>query len=79
MNEDIPEAIIDGTMLRAKFLTSRSIEDRKTYNKHRNYRVSLACKIKKDYYNNLDYKKIIDNKSLWKYVKPLFTEKKRDI
>ena len=35
----------------------------------------LLIKIKKDYYNNLDYKRIIDNKLFWKYVKPLFPEK----
>ena len=47
----------------------------KAYNKQRNYCVWLIRKLKKDYYNNLDNKKIIDNKSFWKYVKPLFTEK----
>ena len=75
MNKDISKAIMDRTRLRHKFLRSRSIEDRKAYNKQRNYCVSLIRKIKKDYYNNLDYKKIIDNKSFWEYVKPLFTEK----
>ena len=75
MNEDISEAIIDGTIIRHKFLKSRSIEDRKAYNKQRNYCASLIRKIKKDYYNNLDYKKIIDNKSFWKHVKPLLSEK----
>ena len=43
--------------------------------KLKTYCVSLIRNLKKDYYNNLDYKKIIDNKSFWKYVKPLFTEK----
>ena len=75
MNKDISKAIMDRTRLRHKFLRSRSIEDRKAYNKQRNYCVSLIRKIKKDCYNNLDYKKIIDNKSFWKYVKPLFMEK----
>ena len=42
--------------------------------KLKTYCVSLIRNLKKDYYNNLDYKKIIDNKSFWKYVKPLFTE-----
>ena len=37
--------------------------------------VSLIRKTKKDYYNNLDYKKIIHNKSFWKHVKPLLSEK----
>ena len=47
MNEDISEAIIDGTIIRHKFLKSRSIEDRKAYNKQRNYCASLTRKIKK--------------------------------
>ena len=75
MNKDISKAIVHRTSLRHKFLKSRSIEDRKAYNKQRNYCVSLIRKIKKDYYNNLDYKKIIDNKSFWKHVKPLLTKK----
>ena len=75
MNKDISKVIMDCTRLRHKFLRSQSIEDTKVYNKQRNYCVSLIRKIKKDYYNNLDYKKIIDNKSFWKYVKPLFMEK----
>ena len=75
MNKDISKAIMDRTRLRHKFLRSRSVEDRNAYNKQRNYCVSLIRKIKKDYYNNLDYKKIIDNKSFWKYIKPLLSEK----
>ena len=75
MNKDIFKAIMHRTSLRHKFLKSRSTEDRKAYNKQRNYCVSLIREIKKDYYNNLDYKKIIDNKSFWKHVKPLFTKK----
>ena len=64
MNKNISKAIM--LMLRHKFLRSQSIEDRKVYNKQRNYCFSLIRKIKKDYCNNLDYKKIIDNKSFWK-------------
>ena len=75
MNKDIFKAIMHRTSLRHKFLKSRSTEDRKAYNKQRNYCVSLIREIKKDYYNNLDYKKIIDSKSFWKHVKPLFTKK----
>ena len=62
MNKDISKAIMDRTRLRHKFLRSRSIEDRNAYNKQRNYCVSLIRKVKEDYYNNLDYRKIIDNK-----------------
>ena len=75
MNKDIFKAIImDRTRLRHKFLRSRSIEDKKAYNIQISYCVSLIRKTKKVYYNNLNYKKIIDSKSFWKYVKPLFAE-----
>ena len=47
MNKDISKVIMDRTRLTHKFLRSRSIEDRKTYNKQRNYCVSLIRKIKK--------------------------------
>ena len=49
MNKDIYKAIKDRTRLRHKFLRSWSVEDRKAYNKQRNYCVSLIRKIKKDY------------------------------
>ena len=41
--------------------------------------VSLIRKIKKDYYNNLDYKKITDNKSFWKYINHCCRKKTRDL
>ena len=63
------------TRLRNKLLRSRSTEDRSTYNQQRNFCVSLVRKTKKDYYNNLDHKKVSDNKSFWRTVKPLFSDK----
>ena len=79
MNKDISKAIMDRKRLRHKFLRGRSSEDRSTYNKQINFCVSLIPKIKKDYYNNLDYQKIIDNKSFWNYIKPLLSGKTRDL
>ena len=37
--------------------------------------MSLVRKIKTVYYNNLDHKKVVDNKSFWKYIKPHFPDK----
>ena len=75
MNKDISKAIMNRTRLTHTFLRSQWIEDRNAHNKQRNYCVSLFRKIKKDYYNNLDYKNIIDNKCFWKYIKPLLSER----
>ena len=63
------------TRLRNRFLRTRCIRDKEAYNKQRNYCVSLIRKTKQQYYNNLDHRKVADNKSFWKYIKPLFSDK----
>ena len=37
--------------------------------------LNLCRKEKKQYYNNLDINKVIDNKQFWKTIKPAFSEK----
>ena len=63
------------TKLRNKFLRSRSTEDRSAYNQQRNFCLTLVKKGKKDYYNHLDHKKVTNNKSFWRTVKLLFSDK----
>ena len=46
-----------------------------TYATQRNLCLSLLRKRKKIFYNNLDVKKITDNKKFWKTVKPCFSDK----
>ena len=62
------------TRLRNKLWKSRSIEEKLVYNKQRNSCLPLNIKTKRDYYNNLDNKKAINNKSFWKFVKPHFSD-----
>ena len=62
---------MDRSRLRNKFLKTRANEDKRSYNKQRNYCLILVWKAKKDYQNNLDYKNITDNKIFWKSIKPL--------
>ena len=50
------------TRLRNNFLRNRSDENKKKYSKQRNYCVSLLRKTKKNYYNNLNEKKITATK-----------------
>ena len=47
------------------------------YNKQRNFCVSLLKKEKRKYYNNLDVKIFDNNKTFWKRIKPLFSDKQR--
>ena len=61
--------------LRNKFLNTKRDIDRKAYNKQRNYVVSLLRNEKKNFYSNLATKVVTDNRTFWKTVKPLLSEK----
>ena len=61
--------------LRNKFLNKKSDIDGKAYNKQRNLWVSLIRREKKNFFNNISTPDITDNKTFWKTVKPLFTDK----
>ena len=63
------------TRLRNRFLRTRCVRDKEAYNKQRNYCVSVIRKTKQQHYNNLDHKKVADNKSFRKYVKTRFSNK----
>ena len=45
------------------------------HNKQRNLCVSITGKAKRSYYKNLDLNDIIDSKTFWATVKPLFSNK----
>ena len=65
--------------LRNKFLNTKSDIDRKAYNRQRNLCVSLIRNKKKNFFSNINSNintsGITDNKTFWKTVKPLFTDK----
>ena len=75
MNKELPKEITHRTRLRNNFLRNKSDENKRKYSKQRNYCVSLLRKIKKNYYSNLDKKKITDNKTFWKTAKPFLSDK----
>ena len=75
ITKDIRKAIMTRTRLKNKFRKEDTEENKKAYNKQRNYCLKLVRKTKKDFYNNLDVKKITDNKQFWKTVKPFFSNK----
>ena len=75
MNKKLSKEIMKKSRLRNKFLNTKSDIDRKAYNKQRNYVVSLLRNEKKNFYSNLDTKVVTDNRTFWKTVKPLLSEK----
>ena len=74
-NEELSKAIMTRTKLRSIFLQNKSEENRIRYARQRNFCVSLLRKTKKEYYQNLNEKSVIDNKSFWKTVKPFLSDK----
>ena len=69
MNEKLSKEIMTRSCLNNKFLKTKADANRKAYNKQRNYCVSLFRREKKSFFNNLDTKKIVDNKHFCKIVK----------
>ena len=61
--------------LRNIYLKNRSDNNKREYNKQRNYCVSLLRKTKTNFYANLNEKDLIDNKQFWGTVKPLLSDK----
>ena len=59
------------------FLKNRTEENKIIYNRQRNYCVSLLRKSKLGYYENLNIKKVTDEKLFQKLVKPLLSDKSR--
>ena len=49
------------------------------YRKQRNFCLTLLWKEKRKYYNNLDLKIFEDNKTFWRRVKPLFSNKQNSL
>ena len=75
INSKIHKEVMRRTRLRNKFIDSKTDADRIAYNKQRNYCVSPIRKEKKAYYSNLNIRDVTDNKTFWRKVKPLFSEK----
>ena len=75
MNKELSKEIMHRTRLRSNFLRNRSDENKRKYSKQRNYCVSLLRKAKKNYYNDLNEKKITNSKTSWKTVKPFHSDK----
>ena len=51
--------------LRNIYLKNRSDNNKREYNKQKNYSVSLLRKTKTNYYANLNEKDLTDNKQFW--------------
>ena len=64
MNKASSKAIMQRTKLRNRFLKDPSAANKFSFNKQRNWFVSLLQKEKKKYFANLNKKDITDNKKV---------------
>ena len=73
LTKDLSKNIMKRSQLCNKYLNNDNEENRKLYAQQRNY-----CVVKKNqniYNENLDERKVSDNKLFWKTVKPSLSEK----
>ena len=75
MNKSLHKAVMTRSRLRNKFLKNSSNANKINYTKYRNYCTGQFKKEKKAFYNNIDTKPITDNRTFWKTVKPVFSDK----
>ena len=75
MNKKLSKAIMNRSRLKNKFHKNPNSVNETKYKQQRNYCVNLTRKVKKDYYTNLDIKKVNDNKTFWSTLKPCFSDK----
>ena len=75
MTKDFHKAIMKRSKLRTKFLKSRNLSDRKNYTLQRNLCKKLLKNNKRTCIKNSDMRKVTDNRTFWKTVVPLFSNK----
>ena len=69
MNQTLAKAFMHRSKLKSKYNMNPTEGNKRVYNQHRNYCVSLLKKEKKKYYNNLDVTIFNDNKKFWQRVR----------
>ena len=75
MNKQLRKAIMTQTRLLNKYRKDNSAGNLFTYKKQRNLCVKLLRKSRKVFNNNLNAKRITDNRKFWQTIKPNFTDK----
>ena len=74
MSIELHKAIIKRSRLRDIFLKHRTYTNKKNDITQRNFCKKLLKNTKKSYFENLNTKKITDNRSFWRTVLSLFTK-----
>ena len=71
------KAIMKRSYLENLYFKKRTPESMKKYQKQKNFCMKLYKKERRKYFESLDPSKIVDNKTFWKNIQPLFSEKRK--
>ena len=72
ITKNLYKEIMTRSRLRNKYLQSKSLTDRKNYNIKRKFCKNYLRTNKKEYFNDLNTKKVADNRTFWGDVVPFF-------
>ena len=75
MTKNLRKAIANRSRLENQYYKYKTAESLRAYRKQNNFCSRLYKKERKNYYNNLDVKKITDSRKFWKTTKPFFSDK----
>ena len=79
MNKTLSKAFMYRSRLKNSFNKNPSEANKANYKKQRNCCVSLLKREKKKYYNKLDVTIFDNNKTFWRRIKPLFSDKEKTL
>ena len=76
MTKALRKAIMRRSELETKYFKLKTNDTLKAYKKQENYCSRLYKKERKKFFENLNLSFVIENKKIWKVVKPLLNEKR---
>ena len=75
MTKTLRKDIMHRPKLNNIYIRKRNVKNCENYKKQRNFPVDLLCKIKTEYFKNLNVKDLSNNRKFWKTTKPYFSNK----
>ena len=77
MNKTLPKAFMQRAKLKNRYNRNPTELNHLHLKKQRDYCANLLNRVKKEYYTNLDLSIFKDNKTFWKNIRPLFSDKQK--
>jgi len=75
MTKILSKSFMERSRLKNNYNKNPTVKNEKMYKKHRNFCVNLLKKEKRNYYSSLNLNIFKDNKTFWKNIKPLLSDR----